>query len=185
MANKHVFRHLMEDHRNLKKVLAVLEQEIAMYETETGDPETEPNLNLVLEIMDYVHYYPEFFHHPLEEAAFDLLEKQGKGEQKTIESIREEHEQLEKISENVRGMLNGISVGNPTSLSDLRAAIDDFVDAQRRHIRKEENTVFKQIRTMSAEDCNTVWAQVEEHKDPVFGSESNQSQYEHLVESLD
>lgn len=184
MTSRHVFRQLMEDHKNLKKVLSVLEQEIAMYETETGDPATEPNLNLVMEIMDYIHYYPEFFHHPLEEVAFETLEAQGSAEHSEIAAIEQEHKELDRVSEEVRAMVSGISIGNPISLSDLRAAIDDFVDAQRRHMRREEGTVFKGIQALSKEDSNEIWTKIESRKDPVFASEGNQAQYQELVEQL-
>lgn len=183
MAHTHVFRQLMEDHRNLKKVLSVLEQEVAMYETETGDPESEPNLNLVLEIMDYVHYYPEFFHHPLEEAAFDYLVAKQLGDADKIEAVRREHKELEKISADLRDTINGISVGNPTPLTELREAIDFFVEAQRRHIRKEETTVFKTIKTLSQADCETIMAEVDARKDPVFAG-NTESEYRELLHAI-
>lgn len=183
MTHTNVFRQLMEDHRNLKKVLSVLEQEVAMYETETGDPETEPNLNLIMEIMDYIHYYPEFFHHPLEEAAFDYLLTQKKGDVDQINDIRGEHKELEKISAELRETVNGISVGNPTPLTDLREAVNYFVEAQRRHIRKEETTVFNTIKALNKADCDVIMAQVEAHKDPVFAANTEQ-EYDELMHAI-
>lgn len=179
----HIYRQLVEDHKNLGCVLDVLEREIGRYDTETKDPETEPNMPLILEIMDYIHDYPEHFHHPLEEAAFDHLLELHQGNPDHIARIRDEHVDLEHSSEDVRQLINGISVGNPTSLDTLHESLDQFLDHQRSHIRNEEATVFKAIEALSQEESDRIAARVEARLDPLFGHD-NPQQYDELLNYL-
>lgn len=182
----HIYRQLMKDHRNLECVLKVLEQEIGRYETETDDPETEPNIPLVLEIMDYLHYYPELFHHPLEEEAMALLERIGQGDPEQIARIRQEHVELEDASNDVRNLVNGISLGNPVSLVTLHQSLDKFLDQQRQHIRSEEATVFQDIKALPLADSDAIAGRVEHRDDPLY-SEANSrqaSQYNELIQRL-
>lgn len=176
----HIYQQLVEDHKNLTCVLDVLEREIGRYDTETEDPETEPNMTLILDIMDYIHDYPEHFHHPLEEAAFDHLLEHNQGNPDHIARIRDEHVELEHGSDDVRQLINGINVGNPTSLDSLHESLDRFLDHQRSHIRNEEATVFKAIEALSQEDSDKITARVEARLDPLFGHDKPH-QYDELL----
>lgn len=178
-----LYERLMHDHRNLESVLQILEQEVGRYDQQSEDPEKGPRLSLIMEILDYVHYYPEYVHHPLEEAAMDALREQNKGSPENMDLIHNDHLQLEQESEAVREMVQTISVGSPVSLDQLHARLDAWIAHQRRHIRSEEDTLFRAIEQLDQPTCDHIMDQVEHRADPVFGQQTA-AQFEGLTEEL-
>lgn len=179
-----LYERLMADHRNLEAVLKVLEQGIGRYGIETDDPESEPSIPLIMEILDYVHFYPEYVHHPLEEAAMDHLQDLGLWDGKQMEQIRQDHHQLEHESETVRELVQAISVGSPVSLEQLHTELDDWIAHQRRHIQREEESLFLAIEQLSQADCDRIESRVEHRSDPVFGSQTS-SQFDTLLAEVE
>lgn len=175
----HVLDQLLADHRNLEKVMAVLEQEIERF----ADEDDAPDMALVMEIMDYIHAYPEYFHHPLEEVAMGYLNACNLGDQGQIDAVRDDHERLEEEGERLRQLVNAIHMGRPVHFDRLRQALRDFAEHQRRHMRHEENTVFLAFRQLSQEDSDTIQAQLESLRDPIF-TEVGQRQYGSLMNRL-
>lgn len=178
-----LYERLMHDHRNLETVLQVLEREVRRYDRQSEDPEKGPRLALIMEILDYVHYYPEYVHHPLEEATMDTLREQNLGDPEQMDQIHNDHLLLEQESEAVREMVQAISVGSPVALDQLHAKLDAWIAHQRRHIRSEEETLFRSIEQLDQPVCDRIMDQVEHRADPVFGHQTA-AQFEGLTEEL-
>ena len=60
-----ILRTLREDHRNMGRLLDVLESQIEVFRR--GD---KPDYEILTETVDYCLNYPERFHHPLEDQIF-------------------------------------------------------------------------------------------------------------------
>ena len=174
---------LVADHENLAAVLDVLEREIALYD-QPEERERNPDLALLHEIMDYIHDYPEAFHHPLEEAAFDYLKEQGLGDATAIQRIRTEHRELDRQSTETREMLQAIESDQPVALDRLQAQISEFLRLQRQHMTHEENTAFTTIRELDEDACNAIRARVHPRMDPLRANDAAQ-QFERLLSYLE
>lgn len=175
----HLLDQLLADHRNLEKVLAVLEQEVERF----ADENDAPDMTLIMDIMDYMHAYPEFFHHPLEEVAMGYLKARSLGNKQEIDAIRADHERLEDEGEQLRQMVNAVNMGRVVPIDRLRQVLDDFAEHQRRHIRKEEKTVFVAFRQLDQEDSDQIQSQLESLRDPIF-TEVGRQQYGTLLNRL-
>lgn len=175
----HVLDLLLADHRNLDKVLTVLEHEIDRF----ADATDAPDMMLIMDIMDYIHAYPEFFHHPLEEVAMGYLNARNMGDHQEIESIRADHDYLEQEGEQLRQLVQAIYLGRVVPLDRLRQVLRDFSEHQRRHMRKEEQTVFVAFRQLDQEDSDLIQSQLEALHDPIFTA-AGQQQYGALLNRL-
>lgn len=180
----HILEQLLTDHRNIDKVLTVLEHEIDRYDQPGNADEEGPDLSLVFDILDYIHAYPDKFHHPLEEAAFDCMRERGLGDPEEIAAIRREHGQLSKTSSEIRVLFNSIKLGSPVSLKDLHTKLNEFLQQQRDHISREEQTVFQSMKQLDDKASDEARARVKPAKDPVF-SKFQEEQYNTLLERLD
>ena len=58
-----VIDRIVCDHEHLARLLEYLDHEVAGYREETN---YEPQLPIILETLEYLHHYPDAFHHPLE-----------------------------------------------------------------------------------------------------------------------
>lgn len=179
-----LYQQLREDHKNLVKVLDVLEREIALYDTREESGTEKPDITLILDIMDYVQHYPERFHHPLEEAAFDYLNEHQLGNAEAIAGIRSEHKVLEIGSSKVRTLIDSINLGEPVALDKLHEALANFHQEQLDHLRREERTVFKDIHDLDDAASDEILARIELKQDPLFAEAATQ-QFEELIKYID
>lgn len=179
-----LYEQLREDHRNLVRVLDVLERQVALYDTREEENTNTPDISLILDIMDYIQHYPDRFHHPLEEASFDYLISQGQGNQAAMEAIRTEHEALSASASKLRTLLNSIRLGEPVALTQLHDALNSFHNLQLAHLKYEEKTVFKDIKTLDEDASAHILEQVQHRTDPLFAQVATQ-QFSELIKELD
>lgn len=179
-----LYQQLRDDHKNLVKVLDVLEREIALYDVREETGSEKPDVLLILDIMDYIQHYPERFHHPLEEAAFDYLTEHNLGDANEIAAIRAEHKDIEAGSSKIRTLIDSINLGEAVSLDALHSALTQFHIDQLEHLRKEESTVFKDIHALDDSASEDILGRIEHRQDPLFAEAATQ-QFEALLKYLE
>lgn len=179
-----LYQQLREDHRNLVRVLDVLERQVAIYDTRETQDTDAPSISLIIDIMDYIQHYPDRFHHPLEEASFDYLGQHGLSDEATMQAIREEHETLAASASKLRALINSIRLGEPVSLTKLHEALDHFHNQQLTHLKYEEKTVFKDIKALDENASAHILEQVQHRTDPLFAQAASQ-QFRELIRELD
>ena len=62
-----IIEMLLEEHRNIKKLLHVLEQELNVF-----DHSDQPDYEILRAIIEYFQDYPESYHHPKEDMVFEI-----------------------------------------------------------------------------------------------------------------
>ena len=87
MAN--ILSDLHDDHKNIARVLALLEHELALL----ADAHS-PDYELLEDIMRYVTGYPDTHHHPTEDIVFRHLEALAPETSGEVEALRAEHHRL-------------------------------------------------------------------------------------------
>lgn len=158
-------QRLLDDHRNLLRLLRFLREEIGHYD----DPEIDTDLHQVLDALDYISSYPETCHHPMEEAAFDRMEQRGIGEHEVIQRIRAQHKELERATAELKRLLELVFNDHPVPIKRIKEALHDYLDGQFRHIEAEEQEIFPVMaRELNDEDWRYVAAAVEARRDPLF-----------------
>lgn len=174
------YQQLVQDHRNLIRVLRFLRDEIGHYD----DMMRETSVSQVLEALDYISNYPQAFHHPLEEAAFAFMEEHGIGDTAVMEKIRRQHEELERETAELLQLFNMIYEDHVVPADRIREALNRYLDLQFEHIETEDNEIFPTFENeLTAQDWKTIARKVDQKDDPLFHTPHVES-YSELSRSL-
>lgn len=175
-----VLDQLVEDHHHLRTLLRYLREQISHYD----DPSVETDLPCVMEALDYLHGYPQVYHHPLEDAAFDDLEERAIGDAAVIEKIRSQHHELEQETAAVRQLFEAIYNDQVVPVSRLKETFNRYLDMQFRHLQTEDEEIFPVMAdAFSASDWERIAAKVDPADDPLFRPGSIET-YRELSASL-
>ncbi len=175
---------LHEDHRNLSKLLMLLEANLVALQSDN-----EPNYSLMVDIIEYVYSYPDVFHHPREDLLYQTAMERDSSIREEVEPVLQQHSELKKCTHELRNSLNAVLNDALVDKIHLRDEIRDFIALQRAHIELEEGRIYPHIeRLMTLEDINWLDEQKPPATDPVFGEhveERFQQLYRHILEYSD
>lgn len=143
---------LQQEHRNIEKMLRVLEQELYVF-----DRGGHPDYEVVRAVIDYFKDYPDTCHHPKENIVFAKFMARDPVTAATIGDLEAEHREgakrLSRVAEAIEQVLNDQDLLRQT-VGDI---IRDFIDHERQHIGTEERVVFPaMLKALRPED----WADI-------------------------
>lgn len=170
---------LLEEHRNLAKLLNVIDQELSVF-----DRRERPDYEIFQSVIAYFREYPDGFHHPKEDIVYQILKQRNPAVAEAIGDVEADHkveaERLRRFAQVVEDVLTDQEL--PRQM--FHDAAMDFVEHQRRHMAKEEKLLFPAaIETLTKEDWARIDAQVESARDPIFDGEIA-SRYRNLYETI-
>jgi hemerythrin-like domain-containing protein len=147
---------LRQEHRNIEKLLRVMEQELTVFEQ--GEcPNYEVFGAIFGAIVEFFKKYPDSCHHPKEDIIYEKFKARDPGRAASIADLQAEHREgagrLRRVAQAVDAVLNDQEL--------LRESVDsvvhDFIDNERKHIALEDEVVFPAILdTLSPAD----WADI-------------------------
>ncbi len=155
---------LREEHRNIEKLLGVLEQELDVF-----DQRDRPDYDTLQAVIDYFAEHPARCHHPKEDMIVDLLRARNPTAAGAIGDIetghKEESERLRRLAHTIERVRTGGELP--------RQAVDDvvreFVAHERRHIELEERALFPAaLQALRAADWAHIDARMSDERDPLF-----------------
>lgn len=174
------YEQLVDDHKNLRKLLRFLREEIAHYD----DVNVETDLARVREALDYLSSYPQSYHHPLEEAAFDILEQRNVGDASIIEKIRGQHTVLQSATAELFHIFDLIHGDHVVPVDKVKTALDQYLDLQFYHLEFEDKEIFPLFeQVLSSDDWERITSEVAPTRDPLFHPSSIET-YRELSISL-
>ena len=155
---------LQEEHRNIAKLINVLEQELKVF-----DRRERPDYEIFQAIIEYFKDFPDKCHHPKEDVVFQILKQRSPAVAGAVGDIEAEHrlegERLRRFSQ----MVDDILADQEIPRDSFHIAAEDFIDHQRRHMAKEEQLLFPAaLETLTPEDWAKIDARIDERKDPMF-----------------
>uniref|UniRef100_Q07JL6 Hemerythrin HHE cation binding domain protein n=1 Tax=Rhodopseudomonas palustris (strain BisA53) TaxID=316055 RepID=Q07JL6_RHOP5 len=155
---------LQEEHRNIAKLINVLEQELKVF-----DRRERPDYEIFQAIIEYFQDFPDRCHHPKEDVVFQILKQRSPAVAGAVGDIEAEHrlegERLRRFSQ----MVDDILADQEIPRDAFHIAAEDFIDHQRRHMAKEEQLLFPAaLETLTPEDWAKIDARIDERKDPMF-----------------
>jgi hemerythrin-like domain-containing protein len=129
-----VLRH---EHRNIEKLLAVLEAELNVFDR--GD---RPDYEVILAVIDYFKNYPDSCHHPKEDIIVKKFKTLDPVRAAAIGDLQGEHQEgsrrLYRVAEAIEQVLSD-QILPRQSVDDI---IRDFINHERQHMAMEERIVF-------------------------------------------
>ncbi len=156
---------LREEHRNIEKLLLVLERELSVF-----DRGERPDYEVIWAIIAYFQVYPDAYHHPQEDMVFNKLKARDPAAAAKIGDLAAEHrseaERLRRVALAVENVLMEQEVPRHT----VDGIVRDFIMYARRHIGMEERDFFPAaVKALQPED----WAEIASarltgQRDPLF-----------------
>ena len=113
-----IIERLSQEHRNIEKLLAVLERELEVFDR--GD---RPDYEVIRAVISYFEVYPEVYHHPQEDLVFAKLRTRNPVAAAKVGDLSREHqkgaERLRNVAHAVENVLADAEV--------LRQDVDTIV----------------------------------------------------------
>ncbi|MGA7323094.1 MAG: hemerythrin domain-containing protein [Rhodomicrobium sp.] len=139
---------LRQEHRNIEKLLLVLEQELSIF-----DRGERPDYEVVRAVIAYFQDYPDLYHHPQEDLVFTKLKARDSASAAAIGDLTAEHrkgaDRLRRVAQAVEGVL----MDREVSRQSIDEIIRDFIAQERHHMAMEEREFFPAAeRTLQPED---------------------------------
>ena len=171
---------LHQEHLHLTRVFNILEEQVNIMANE-GDPD----LFLMVDIVNYVQHYPDLVHHPKEDKVYDLFSSRSKEGADIVKQLQDEHKFLPTLTNEVHDMLVGAANSVLfVSREELFSKIQHFLETERKHMNLEEDTLFPLIKTvLSEEDWDSLELSALMKADPLFGN-TVEARYQNLYQSI-
>ena len=131
---------LRQEHRNIEKLLSVMEQELNVF-----DRGERPDYEVFGAIIEFFKMYPDACHHPKEDIIYEKFKARDPERAASIADLQAEHREgavrLRRVAQAIDAVLNDQEV--------LRESVDrivrNFIEDERRHIALEDEVVFPAI----------------------------------------
>jgi hemerythrin-like domain-containing protein len=176
-----VIEVLRQEHRNIEKLLLVLERELGVFAH--GD---RPDYEVVHAVIAYFQVYPDVYHHPLEDMVFHKLKVRDFAAAAKIGDLAADHrrgaERLRRVANAVKSALADRELLRET----VNDVIRDFIEQERRHMAIEERDFFPAaIKALQPGDWSEITSRSTDQRDPLF-SEDVEERFEtvrkHILE---
>ena len=174
--NNPILQMLNTDHKNIAKVLYCLRAQIKGYD----DPDMEPNISQIMDILDFISTVPERWHHPVEDIVFARLMKKNPPHPEQIRAVIREHEDLERLTAELKSAFEQVAMDIAVPVAHLYRTATIYLSRQMLHLDAEESVLFPLAEEYLEEDD---WAEIEDLIEPIRGtySESSLAEYESLL----
>jgi hemerythrin-like domain-containing protein len=158
---------LNEEHRNIAKLLSVLERELSVF-----DRRERPDYEIFQAIIQYFKEYPEACHHPKEDVVYQILKERNPAVAGAVGDVEAEHELEGDRLANFAKVVEDVLADQELPRQTFHTAAQDFLEHQRRHMAKEEQLLFPAaLETLTPEDWARIDARIDSRKDPMFDGE--------------
>jgi hemerythrin-like domain-containing protein len=162
----HILDYLQIDHRNMRQLLRILDEELQAYDTRGS-----ADFDLMKQIMEYTLHYPSLIHHPREEMLFRRLLERDPASKGLVGDLTKEHEELARLTHRFAAALHNVAhdVELPRLLFTKLA--DEYITRSRHHMETEEEKFFPRLLAVfSDEDWADFDGLVTRGYDPLFGT---------------
>jgi hemerythrin-like domain-containing protein len=159
-----VIEILRQEHRNVEKLLLVLERELGVFAR--GE---YPDYEVIHAVIGYFQVYPNVYHHPLEDMVFEKLKTRDSAAAAKIGDLAADHrrgaEHLRRVSQAVESALADRELLRQT-INDI---IRDFIENERRHMAMEERDFFPAaVKALQPRDWQDIASRSTDRKNPLF-----------------
>lgn len=134
--------------------------------------EAGPDWARVHDLLDFLRYYADRVHHPLEDRLMDRLLHKGltPGERHLVFRNLGQHQEIHDRTERIAGVVEHALRGEVIAEEDFSLELDAYLALQRRHMRFEETHLFPLLCALLGESDWTGLTAVEAAKPNGAGS---------------
>ena len=160
-----IIETLHQEHRNIALLLSAMEKQI-----ESLAAAGETDFDLLKSIADYFCDYPNSCHHPKENAILMQMQVRHPAEAASLRNLEKEHRNASERAVRLRDTLQSIYQDQFVSRDRLVATAKHFVNAEREHMKMEENLFFPlAANVLDENDWKIIEGSIRQVQDPMFG----------------
>ena len=154
---------LREEHRNIEKMLLVLEQELDVF-----DRREQPDYEVLQAVIDYFQDYPDHCHHPKEDLVFERLKARDPAAAESVGDLVAEHREERKRLQQLAQAIENVLAGREILRTSFDAVARNFIEFERRHIEMEERAFFPAaVKALRPDDWAGLDARLNNRQDPL------------------
>lgn len=160
---------LITDHKNLKRLLDILDSQVKSFILNTDEDEND--FAILLETLEYISVYPQKWHHPAEELVFRYLLKHDltDAERVSVTLIKEQHRSLDIVTDSLQSLFLTIANGSIVPMENIADRFCNFLDLQNEHIETENMSIFPLMaQKITAQEWLEIGSQLDFVSDPLF-----------------
>ena len=160
---------IVNDHQHMVRVLDYLDYQLSGYRE--GN-ERRPSLKIIIDALNYLHHYPDVFHHPLESKLITRLKPRltSREQRVKLELIEAQHRQMVPMTAKLLAGFNAVASGQIMPINLLLANYTLYSDLQREHMALENQFLIPALESMLVpEDLLLVDDDLKQVPDPLFG----------------
>jgi len=173
---------LRQDHANFMRLLHCVQCEIDALDQ--GVEGHTFNVSLILDVLDYIHTYPQQWHHPLEDALVAKLRAKGVEQAREVQWLMDEHQMLEHQTKVALKVYQHIASDSVVPRERVIEETRGFVHGQLAHIHRENARLYPLLmRHLTDQDWDDVAEALPKREDGLFGS-LERAQYQNLGAQL-
>ncbi|HVN02347.1 MAG TPA: hemerythrin domain-containing protein [Caulobacteraceae bacterium] len=160
-----VIEVLHEEHRNIGRLLRVLERQIDIFAAEDA-----PDYDVIVGVADYFLDFPDLCHHPKEDAIVARLAAAHPDRLAALGDLPGEHRALRQRAISFRETVSALLGETDIARSEIVDAARRFIDAQWAHMRREEEGFLPLAdRLLAPADWTAIESELGRRRDPLFG----------------
>ena len=155
---------LRQEHRNIEKLLQVLEQELKVFAR--GE---RPDYEVIQAVIAYFQVYPDVYHHPPENLVFQKLKARNSTAAANIGDLEAAHRSGSDRLRQVAQSVDSVLADRELLRQDVEDVIRDFIEQERRHIAMEERDFFPAaVKALEPQDWMEITSRLTDQPDPLF-----------------
>jgi hemerythrin-like domain-containing protein len=159
-----IIERLSREHRNIEKLLAVLERELEVFDR--GD---RPDYEVIRAIISYFEVYPDVYHHPQEDLVFAKLRARDPAAAVKVGDLAGEHQKGAERLRRVAHAVDNVLADRDVLRQNVDTIVRDFIEHERRHMMMEDRDFFPAaLKTLKPQDWTELASAVTDRKDPLF-----------------
>lgn len=155
------------EHRHFARLLNLLEQQVAAFHVDDG-----PNYQLMLDVVSYLRYFPDRYHHPREDVAFARLAKRDPALKPLLDQLLQEHRVIAASGSELLKYLEQVVEDVMVERATVEAAAATYLVYYRRHLAQEDRDIVSRAeQLLTPQDWEAVMAAIPAGADPLFGED--------------
>ena len=155
---------LRQEHRNVEKLLQVLEQELKVFAR--GE---RPDYEVIQAVIAYFQVYPDVYHHPPENLVFQKLKARNSTAAANIGDLEAAHRSGSDRLRQVAQSVDSVLADRELLRQDVEDVIRDFIEQERRHMAMEERDFFPAaVKALEPQDWMEITSRLTDQPDPLF-----------------
>jgi hemerythrin-like domain-containing protein len=140
------------EHVCFKQLLYLVHREVDVFHT--GE---RPNYELMYDVVAYLRYYGDHYHHPREDVAFGCLARRCPDMRLALARLEQEHRIIAQAGEELQRLVEAILGGAMVPRKQLELAAAMYLVYYGNHIAKEEEDVLTRAALhLTSEDWKAV-----------------------------